>query len=279
MRKSERLSMSGIILNTVLFVLKIIVGFISNSSALISDAVNSFTDIFASVCIFISVKVSNKKADVDHPFGHDRAEPIAALIVAIFTSILAFEIAKSAFFNLFGAKTITNFSAAIVVLLFTIVTKGIMAYIFLKIKDRPALIATGIDSRNDVIVSSIALTGVAGSLYGYSRFDDIAALIISVFIFYSGYKIGVENINYLMGKSPALSFIQKVKRIALDTKGVKGINEIKAHFVGNKIHIEVHIEVQQQCSTKKSHDIGKAVQSKIERLHDVSKAFIHIDPV
>ncbi|MBN2367447.1 cation transporter [Candidatus Woesearchaeota archaeon] len=282
MQKSERISFVGIFLNTILFVAKIIVGIFSQSTAVISDAINSFTDIFASVFIFVAVKVANKKADEDHPFGHDRAEPIAGFIVAIFTGILSFEIARTSITELLTEHSTNIGASAVAVLLFTIAVKSFMAAYFIKKgtdMKRPAIKATGIDSRNDVLVSTVALIGVIGAMFGYPKLDDIAALIISLFIFYSGYKIGIENIDYLMGKRPPEDYFAKIRKKTLETKGVKGINELNAHYVGNKIHVEIHIDVDENKTTKKSHDIGKEVQRKIEKMPDICRAFIHIDPV
>jgi len=280
MHKSEKITIIGVLLNTFLFVIKIVVGLISKSTAIISDAVNSLVDVFSAISIFFAVRTSNKKPDETHPFGHDRAEPLAAFFVAILTFILGFEIAKAAVENLFNTSSHNIGIPAIVVLLLTIVIKsGMAGYYLKKGKHRPAIKAIGVDSRNDVLVSSIALLGVVGSFYGYYKLDDVAALVISIFIFNSAYDLARENIDYLMGKCPPKKQIEKLKQKTLEIKGVKGINDVRAQYVGNKIQVEIHIEVDENISTKKSHDIGKKVQKTIEKISEINKAFIHIDPV
>ncbi len=282
MKESEKISRLGIILNSSLFIAKFIVGLFSNSIALISDALNSFTDIFSSIIVFIAVKVSNKKSDQDHPFGHHRAEPIAGIVIAIFTGILGFEIAKTSIIRLFTEHENNIGYLAVFILLVNIFVKIFMAKYFLskgKIMRRPAIVASGMDSRNDVLVSLVALSGVTGSLFGFHKLDDIAALLISLFIFYFGYQIAIVNIDYLMGKSPSKKFIDKIITMSKTISGVKGINDVRAHYIGNKINIEIHIEVDSEISTRKSHNIGKKVQEKIERLRDIEKAFVHIDPI
>jgi cation diffusion facilitator family transporter len=279
--QKKKITILGIILNSILFIAKLIVGLISNSLAVLSDAFNSLSDIISSVGIFIAVKISHKRADQGHPFGHHRAEPIAGLVVAIFAGIVGFEILRTAISSMVNhTENIIGYSAPIV-LIFTIVVKLFMSYYFVKEGEEinsPAIKASGIDSRNDVLVSSVALVGVIGSLYGILFLDDIAAIIISMFILYSGYKIGIENIDYLMGKSPPEEYVKKIESIAKKIKGVKGLNEVRAHYVGNFIHIEIHIEVDRNISTEKSHNIGKNVQKAIEKLADIDKAFIHVDP-
>jgi cation diffusion facilitator family transporter len=280
MQKNKKITIMGIILNSMLFVAKLIVGFLSGSLAVLSDAFNSLTDILASIGIFIAVKFSSKRADAGHPFGHHRAEPLAGIMVAIFAGIVAFEIIKIGIQNLFIKTSIIGYSA-LVVLGFTMIVKLGMSVYFLdqgKKLNSPAIRASGIDSRNDVLISSVAFIGVLGSINGIDFMDSIAAIIIGLFILYSGYKIGVENIDYLMGKAPSKEHLDKIKSVVRKVKGVKGMNDIRAHYVGNFIHIEIHIEVDKKLSTQKSHTIGKNVQNKVEELNHVDKAFIHIDP-
>ena len=282
MKKREKYSVIGLVLNTCLFVAKIVIGLIANSMALISDALNSFIDIISSIAIHVSVKVSGKKPDDTHPFGHHRAEPIAGIVVAILTGILGFEVAKTSIVRLFSTQQEIIGYGAVIVLVITIITKLFMAKFFISIgksMKSPALKATGIDSRNDVIISSIALFGVVGAISGYHKLDDIAALVISGFIFYFGYMIAIENIDYLMGKAPSKKLVDKIIKLAKKVNGVKGINEVRAHYIGSKINIEIHVEVDEKATTRTSHDIGKAVQRRIEELDEIEKAFIHVDPV
>lgn len=282
MQQSERITFIGILLNALLFCAKIVVGSFSGSIALISDALNSLIDVLTSIGILFAVRISNKKADKDHPFGHHRAEPIAALMVAIFAGILGFEIIKSSFVELFEKTTSNIGLSAILVLLFTMIVKSFMAYYFTtkgKKYNRPAIKAAGIDSRNDILVSFVALLGVLGSYFGFYNIEPIAAIFIGFFVIYSGYKIAKENIDFLMGHSPPLSYIDKIKESALIVEGVTGINDIRAHYVGNYVQAEVHIEVDQNLSTRKSHDIGKTVQKNLEGFHFIDKVFIHIDPI
>ncbi len=273
---SKKLTVSAIFVNIFLFIIKIIAGIKSGSLAVISDAFNSFTDILSSIFIHFSVKLSMVKADSDHPFGHDRAEPLAAFISAVFASILGFELLKNAVFS--ESKVLFGFWFAILVLIFTIIVKSVMAYYFSKEKT-PAMKAAAVDSKNDVMVSIIALLGIISSFFGIYYMDRVSAVIISLFIFYTAYRIGVENIDYLMGKAASSEVISRIRRNILEIKGIKGINELRAHYVGSRIQVEIHVEVNKKIDTKKSHDLGKVVQRKIESMPEISRAFIHIDPV
>jgi len=282
MKKTEKLTLWGVTANSILFLAKLIVGLSANSLAVLSDAFNSLTDVLSSIGILIAVKVSNKKGDKDHPFGHHRAEPIAGLFVAIFAGILGFEIIKKAIESFSTPHKPLILLPAVIVLVFTMSVKIIMSYVFVRSGKKfnsPAVYASGIDSRNDILVSLIALVGVVTTRFGRYYLDDITAILIGLFIIYSGYKIAKANMDYLMGKAPPKGIINKIKKSALSIRGVKGINEVKAHYVGNFVHIEVHIEVNKGLKTIKSHAIGKEVQRKIESLESIDRAFIHIDPV
>jgi cation diffusion facilitator family transporter len=282
MQETEKITAVGIFLNIVLFIAKFAVGIFSNSLAILSDAFNSLTDIISYTTIYFACRISEKKSDEDHPFGHHRAEPIAGLVVAILAGILGFEILRSAIQGIFVPRDTNIGIYAIAVCLFTIFIKTGMSIYFTRMGiklNRPALRAAGIDSRNDVLVTSVALIGVVGYMVGVSFLDSVAAIGIGFFVIYSGYKIGKENIDYLMGHAPPRDDVAKIKKAVLKINGIKGINDVRAHYVGNYIHIEIHIEVDKDLSTQASHDLGKEVQYIVERFSFVDKAFIHIDPV
>jgi cation diffusion facilitator family transporter len=281
MKRAEKTTLIGVFLNIILFIAKFIIGLLSNSLALMSDAFNSLGDIISYSAIFFAVKIAHKEADTDHPFGHHRAEPIAGFVVSLFTFLLAVEIMKNAFSSFFSPRAYSHEYFAVAVLIFTMIVKIFMSYFYSKVgkkENSPALRAGAVDSRNDVLVSGIALAGVIGPWIGFSLLDSIAAVVISLYIFYSAYKIGKENIDFLMGKTLPQEEINIIKKNAMKIKGVKGINDLRAHYVGNYAHIEIHIEVDKDLSTQASHHIGKEVQYIIERLDFVDKAFIHIDP-
>ncbi len=279
---SRKTTIAGIVINSFLFVIKFIAGMITHSLTVISDSLNSLTDIVASIGIFFAVRISGKKADDGHPFGHHRAEPVAGLIVAIFVGIVGFEVINKAFSEYFNPVALEYGYIALLVMGFTLVVKAFMALYFLRIGkevNSPAIRASGVDAKNDMIISIIAVLGVLGPMYGYSSVDNYIAFFLGLYIIYSGYKIGMENIDYLMGHAPSQAELKQIKELAMTARKVKGLNDVRAHYVGNYIHVEVHIEVPKKMSTKESHDVGKEVQRKIEALPHVDKAFIHVDPV
>ena len=267
--------------NTFLFILKLIAGLMSGSIALISDALNSFTDIISSIAVFICVRISNKAADEGHPFGHSRAEPIAGIVVAILAGILGFEMIRSSVGRFFHSGEVLTGSFILAVPLITVAVKLMMAWYFKKTGEAihsPAIMASYVDSLCDVFVSVAALIGIIGVRLGYPLLDPAAGLVISLWIIYTGYKIGLENIDYLMGKAPDSSMMEEIKSAALGVDKVKKTGIIRAHYVGNFIHVEIHIMVDRELTTLVSHAIGEEVAKKIEAIEAIEKTFVHIDP-
>jgi len=268
--------------NILLFVLKLTVGIISNSIAIISEAVNSFTDIISSIAIKFGVKISAMKPDEKHQFGHTAAQPIATFIVAVLAGVLGVNIIQESIERIITPPEIKLDFMVYAVLILTIVTKITLNRYQIHISKKfrsPAIRAQAVDSINDVLASSLALAGIIGVQIGYPRIDGVAGILVAFYIFRSGYEIARENIDYLMGKSADDQLIIEIANRALRIDGVKGMNELKSHYVGDKFHIEIHIEVNEDVSTKESHDIGKKVQFSIEELPEIQKVFVHIDPV
>jgi cation diffusion facilitator family transporter len=278
-----RATLINILGNTALFFLKLWVALFSGSVALLSEAFNSLTDIISSVAVFICVRVSGKEADEDHPFGHSRAEPVAGLIVAILAGILGFEIIRESVATLFSDAAVVVISPLVwAVPLVTIAIKLLMFFYFRsvgKATKSPAIKASAVDSFCDVFTAFAALLGIVGVYYGYPFLDPLAGILISLWIIYTGYSIGLENIGYLMGKSPGSELISAIEGAARFIPGVVGTNTLRAHYVGHFIHVELHVEVLKDISTLDSHEICVRVEEAIEQIEAVNKAFIHIDPV
>ncbi len=278
----KRATYLSLITNIFLFVIKAIVGIFSNSIAVISDAINSLNDILASAAIMYSVKVSLKNPDKEHQFGHNAAQPIAVFLIALFAGIVGIEVIKASIDRILNPY-ITHINPEVyLVLVTTIIIKLVLMKYQSKIGKEyrsPGLKASAVDSLNDVLASSLSIIGVVGVQLGLRYIDGIAGILIALFIFRSGYEIAKENIDYLMGKAADEDVIIEIANKALRIQGVEGINELKSHYVGNKFHVEIHIDVKKDATTEESHEIGVKVREEILELADINKVFVHIDPV
>ncbi|MBR9692867.1 cation transporter, partial [Candidatus Woesearchaeota archaeon] len=265
-----------------LFLVKLAAGLAANSLAILADATNSLLDLLSSVGVHWSVKESHKKADKGHPFGHARAEPMVAFVIAILMAIAAFEFFRSAVFNLVvGSGQVYLDWRIITLLLIAIVAKIILSHEAHEAAWRarsPALLATSVDSRNDVFITLTALIGVAMGHVGFPWLDDVAALIIAIFLLVQAYKLGRSNIDYLIGAAPPKALEFKIRKIVSAVRGVRGIHKIRSHYVGSYVHVEIHILVNSRVATGVANTIAMTVQHDVERLKEVNKAFVHIDP-
>ncbi|HHT9153670.1 MAG TPA: cation diffusion facilitator family transporter, partial [Candidatus Hypogeohydataceae bacterium YC40] len=195
---ARKATIVGLCGNSFLFIIKLIVAIESGSLIILSEAMDSFTDIMASIAVYISVKVSAKKADEGHPFGHHRAEPISGLIVAVLAGMAGMELTHISITRLISGQPLSFGVAPLIVLLATIVIKFSMKQymedVGRKVKS-PAILASAKDCKNDVLVALGALMGMTGAYYGYYLLDPIVGMIVSLWIIRTGYSIGVENID------------------------------------------------------------------------------------
>ncbi len=280
MKEGEKTALAAFATNILLFILKVTAAIASGSLAVLSSAFDSLNDIISYFLGYYSIKEAARGPDYDHPFGHRRMEPLAGMVMAIFAGILAFEILRSAALNLLEDTQMLDITAyTFAVLIVTIIAKATM-YLFTKKKAKEtmstALDAMAMDSRNDILFNSIAIIGIAGAYSGLILFDDIAAIIIALYIAYSGYKVARKNYDYIVGARPDEATIKAIIKKA-KVPGVKKVGKVRAHYVGDRVHAEVNIVLEKKTMGPKSHDIGVKVQKSVESLRIVSRAFVHMD--
>lgn len=280
---ARKVTILSIVVNASLFLLKLAAGLAANSLAVLADAVNSLLDLLYSLGVAWAVDASHKRADRGHPFGHARAEPMVAFAVAILMAIAAFEFLRSALFGLLAGESQRFLSWPIIAALVVAVIAKILlsheANLSGKRARSPALLATAADSRNDVLITLTALGGLVFAASGFPWVDDCAAILIALFLFREAWRIGKGNVDYLVGAAPSQELQHRIREIATSVRGVRGIHLIRAHYVGNYVHAEIHILVNPTITTRASHHIAMTVQHDVERLPDVNKAFVHVEPV
>ena len=269
--------------NVLLLVLKASASGLSDSLTIFSETLNSLADVVSAVVIVLCVRWAWQRPDAGHPFGHRRAEPIAGLVVAIFAGILGFEVCRTAVIDLWRGDLPERIGPyPIIALCISVVLKSWLTVYFRRRGEQlnsPALRATAIDSRNDVLISLQGLAAVALAEYRLPMLDTLAALLVGVYILYSAHRIGMENVDYLMGRSPDPLLLKRIREAAEGVDGVEGVSDIKAHYVGTMIHVELAAIVDGSLSTTDSHDVCESTRSAVETIDSVDRAFVHISPV
>ena len=277
-----RATLVGMGANFALLVLKAAATSLSDSLTIFSEMLNSLADLVAALVVLLCVRWAWQVPDEDHPFGHRRAEPVAGLLVAIFTGILGFEVCRTAVLHLWSASPPASIGPyPIVALCITAVAKfGMAGYFRRRARqlNSPAFRATAVDCRNDVLVASQGLIAVILAQYELPVLDTIAAFLVGGYILYTAHSVGMENIDYLMGKAPDPDLLRKVRASAEGVSGVLAVDEIRGHYVGTFIHVELTVQVDGAISTTASHELAEAVRTAVEQLDVVDRAFVHIEP-
>lgn len=277
-----RATIYGMAANLGLFALKAFATSVSDSLTIFSETLNSLADLVAGTAVLLCVRWAYEQPDESHPFGHRRAEPVAGLLVAIFTGILGFEVCRTAVIHLVNGSEPPEIGIyPIIALIITALVKSGMAWFFNRRARQlhsPAFRATAIDSRNDVLLACQGLVAVVVAMLHLPILDTIAALLVGIYILWQGHNIGMENIDYLMGKAPEAELMQKIRLAAERVPHVREVDEVRGHYVGTFVHVELTARVDGELSTTRSHEIAEAVRTSIEDLVMVDRAFVHIEP-
>ncbi|WP_246940736.1 cation diffusion facilitator family transporter [Bacillus pinisoli] len=286
-KEAEFAAMVGVVGNIVLALLKGIVGVTSNSRALVADAVHSASDIAGSFAVYIGLRAAKQPPDEDHPYGHGKAESIAAIIVAVLLFLVGIEIGKSsieAFFHEIEAPKMP----AIYAVVFSIIVKEWMfryKYNLGKRINSDAIIVNAYEHRSDVFSSIAALIGIAGAIIGdylglewlvYA--DPVAGLVVALMILRIAWKLGSESIHNTLDHVLHDEDTEDLREIVLTVDGVKKIDGLLAREHGHYVIVDLKISVDPYITVEEGHRIGKNVKEQLIQHAHVQDVFIHVNP-
>lgn len=272
----------GILSNALLCVMKILVGLISGSIAIVADAVNNLADASSSLITLIGFKLAAMPEDKEHPYGHARIEYLAGLLVSVIIIVVGLELGKSSAEKIL-APTPTEFSAtAVIVLLLAIGIKIWQAGFNISAGRRinsMTLIATGTDSRNDVISTAVVLLSlIAGEIFKI-QIDGYMGALVALFIIWSGIGLVKETVSPLLGEAPNPEMVTAIEKIATGHDGVLGVHDLEVHNYGpGKIFASLHVEVDASVDVMVSHDMIDNIEHQIAKQLNIN-CTIHMDPI
>jgi cation diffusion facilitator family transporter len=276
---STRLSL---IVNVLLFALKLVGGFIGRSQALVADALNSLLDIVANIIVWIGINLAGKPPDKDHPYGHGNADNLAAILVALILFLTGAYIGREAIHSIIYKEFQTPTYLATTVAAFTIIVKEILYHYTMRIGKNfksPAVIANAYDHRSDVIVSLGTLVGIVIAQTKYPILDPIAGLWVAAFILRQGIRIIRENYQTLMGASPGADFEKSVKKYIAELKDVRNVNWVKGRILGSGYYIDAAVTVDSDISVHAGHEIATMIRKMVRHnFPDVIDILVHIEP-
>lgn len=272
----------GIVSNVVLCVIKYLIGVISGSIAIMADAVNNLADALSSVITLVGFKLASLPEDEEHPYGHARIEYIAGMIVSMIIIVVGFELGKESVMKIIHPEPI-EFSWIVVIVLLIAITIKILQALFNvsagKKINSVALMATGADSRNDVISTSVVLIATVISGVWGVNLDGYMGVLVAAFIMWSGISLTMETISPLLGEAPDEEMVQAIEEITLSFDGVLGIHDLVVHNYGpGKVFASVHIEVDSRTDIMESHDLVDTIEFKLKKELGIDVTG-HMDPL
>ncbi len=282
---ANRVSVITIIGNVILSVFKLMAGFIAHSGAMISDAVHSASDVFSTFVVMIGVRMSTKDSDKEHPYGHERLECVAAILLAFVLFLTGLAIGIKAITNIFSgdyADLQVPGMLALIAAIVSIVVKEAMYWYtryYAKKIDSGALMADAWHHRSDAFSSIGALVGIGGARMGYPIMDSVASLVIFFFILKAAYDIFKDAMDKMVDHACDQETEEQMKDCVLAHEKVLGIDMLQTRIFGNKIYVDVEIKVNGDYTLREAHSIAEDVHEQIEQnFPKVKHIMVHVNP-
>ncbi len=281
-RKMSFVSVAG---NAVLSGFKFFAGVTGNSGAMISDSIHSFSDVITTLIAWIGVKASKKEADAAHPYGHERIECIASLLLGIVLLGTGLGVGKVGLENIFSG----NYQAlavpsaiALVAAVVSIVSKEAMYWYtryYANLIHSSAFLADAWHHRSDAFSSIGSLIGIAGAMMGYPVLDSVASVAICLFIVKASYDILKDGVVKLLDTSCGESYDKKMADYISGQEGVVCVDSLRSRMFGNKVYIDLEIQVDGEKSLREAHQVAERIHDDVEKTFpDVKHIMIHLNP-
>lgn len=284
-KAAMRVSFVSIAANTILSAFKLFAGLFANSGAMVSDAIHSASDVFSTFVVIIGVKLSSKASDKDHPYGHERLECVAAIILATILCATGLGIGYTALKNIFlgnyGALEVPKRLALIAAIISIAVKEAMYWYTRFVAKkiDSGALMADAWHHRSDALSSIGAFIGILGARLGFPIMDSIASLVICIFIGKAAYDIFKDAIDKMVDKACDEDTENLLKDCALSQSGVLSIDLLRTRVFGNKIYVDIEITADGSITLREAHLIAERVHDSIEQnFSKVKHIMVHVNP-
>ncbi|PLS08584.1 cation diffusion facilitator family transporter [Neobacillus cucumis] len=280
LKRGERGAIVSIIAYICLSSLKLIVGYMANSEALKADGLNNATDIIASIAVLIGLKLSQRPADDDHPYGHWKAETIASLVASFIMLVVGLQVTYEAITSIFAGRIVspdllsawTGLGCAIVMYFVYRYNKKLADNI-----NSQSVMAAAKDNLSDAWVSVGTFIGIMGTQFGLPWLDPLTAIIVGLLICKTGWEIFREASHHLTDGFDE-KLIELYKETINHCYGVKGVKDIKARNYGNNVVVDIVILVNSNLDIRAAHNIATEVEHKLMNEHNVYDVHVHVEP-
>lgn len=282
---ANRVSITSIVANVLLSLLKLLAGIIAHSSAMVSDAIHSASDVFSTFVVMIGIRLAAKKPDKEHPYGHERLECVAAIVLAMVLLMTGLTIGGGALKNIIQGNYNNLKEPGILALVAAIVSiimkEGMYWYTRFNAKkiDSSALMADAWHHRSDAFSSIGALVGIAGARMGFPIMDSVASLVIFVFIAKAAFDIFKDAMDKMVDHSCGEETEKEMYDCAMKNENVLGIDLLQTRIFGNKIYVDLEIQADGNITLQEAHDIAEEVHDEIEtHFPKVKHIMVHVNP-
>lgn len=282
----RKVTVVGVAGNVLLTAFKLTAGILGKSGAMVSDAVHSLSDVFATFVAYLGVRISKRSADKEHPYGHERLECVASLILGLILAATGIGIGRVGIMNIISG----NYESlevprliALIASIVSIITKELMFWYtrhYAKKINSQVFMADAWHHRSDAFSSIGSLIGIAGAMMGFPVLDSVASVIICLFILKVAYDIIKSAISNMLDTSCDEEYEQKIREYVLSVEGVKSIDLLHTRQFGNKVYIDIEIGVDGNESFRSAHDIAERVHEGVEeKFENVKHVMVHANPV
>lgn len=280
-----RVSLVSVAGNSALTAFKLLAGILAHSGAMVSDAVHSASDVLASLIVMVGVRLSAKAADRDHPYGHERLEPVTAIVLSVILLVTGLFIGHTAIETILAGHQETMTvpgRLALIAAIVSIVCKEAMFWytrFHAKRIDSGALMAEAWHHRSDALSSVGALIGIAGARMGFPILDPLASLVICVFIAKAAFDIFRDAVQKMVDHACSEETEGELRACAMAQPGVLGVDLLQTRVFGNRIYVDIEISADGSISLSESHAIAERVHEAIEeRFPRVKHIMVHVNP-
>ena len=285
-KAAMKVSAVSIVANVLLSAFNLLAGILASSGAMVSDAIHSASDVISTVVVIIGIRLSGKASDKEHPYGHERMECVAAIILATILAFTGLGIGYTAVAKIlsgnYGELTVPGVLALVAAVVSIAVKEGMYWYTrsYAKKINSSALMADAWHHRSDALSSVGALVGIAGARLGYPVCDAIASLCICFFIEKAAYDIFKDAIDKMVDKACDEKLEDSLKNCALEQEGVLGVDLLRTRVFGNRVYVDIEISADGDASLRDAHKIAEHVHDAIEQsFSSVKHIMVHVNPV
>ncbi len=281
-----RVSRNSIFVNVFLAVAKLIAGVISHSSAMVSDAVHSASDVFSTVVVMIGVKIANRESDDNHPYGHERLESVASLLLAVLLAVtgigIGYQGVRTIIAGTEGSHIVIPTALPLAAAVISILIKEGMYWYTIRAAvsiNSGALKADAWHHRSDAMSSIGSFIGILGAKIGYPILDPIASVVICVFILKAAFDISRDAVGKMTDEACDDKMVEAVKGVVKRQQGVIRLDDIKTRMFGNKAYVDIEISVDGDMNLREAHRIAERVHEQVEKnFPSVKHCMVHVNP-